>query len=100
LSNLQTEKLTEKEIKTQIDGLDLDWQVTSNNELKRVFEFKGFYKTMGFVNSIAWIAQKEMHHPDLEISYNKCTVKYTTHDSGGLTSKDFNCIKQIEALLK
>lgn len=99
MSSSTIEKLSNEAVLQNLKSLKLDWELTPNQELRKVFEFKGFYKTMGFVNAIAWIAQKEMHHPDLEVSFNKCVVKYTTHDSGGVTEKDFDCVRQIEALL-
>ena len=37
--------------------------------------FKNFYKTMAFVNAIAWIANQENHHPDIEVGYNYCVIK-------------------------
>jgi 4a-hydroxytetrahydrobiopterin dehydratase len=50
------------------------------------------------VNASAWISHREDHHPDLEVGYNKCTVRYFTHDVGGLTRNDFICAAKIDAL--
>ena len=66
--------------------------------LKEV-DFKGFYKTMGFVNAVAWIANQELHHPDLQVSYNKCIVTFTTHAVEGLTENDFICAAKVDKLL-
>jgi 4a-hydroxytetrahydrobiopterin dehydratase len=63
------------------------------------FEFKNFGQTMGFVNAVAWIAQQQGHHPDLEVSYRSCRVSYTTHAIGGLSENDFICAARVEALL-
>src|SRR5688572_12231012 len=68
------------------------WQVNPDHTvISRRFEFKGFYKTMAFVNAIAWIANQENHHPDMEVGYNYCLVKFTTHAIHGLTKNDFIC---------
>jgi len=67
-------------------------------EISRTFEFKNYYKTMAFVNALAWIAHQEDHHPDLEVSYNKCRVRYTTHAVKGLTENDLICAAKIDAL--
>lgn len=76
-----------------------NWEVNSENTMiKKHFTFKGFYKTMSFVNAIAWIANQENHHPDLEIGYNYCTVKYTTHAIKGLSENDFICAAKIDNL--
>jgi 4a-hydroxytetrahydrobiopterin dehydratase len=75
------------------------WQVDQQSKMiSRRFEFKGFYKTMSFVNAIAWIANQEGHHPDLEVGYNYCLVKFTTHAVNGLTQNDFICAAKIDAL--
>jgi 4a-hydroxytetrahydrobiopterin dehydratase len=75
------------------------WQVSSDQKfISRRFEFKGFYKTMAFVNAIAWIANQENHHPDLEVGYNYCLVKLTTHAINGLSKNDFICAAKIDRL--
>ena len=66
--------------------------------LQKEFTFKGYLKTIGFVNAVAWIANKENHHPDLEVSFNRCLVKLTTHDAGGLSDLDFVVAKAIDEL--
>jgi len=73
--------------------LSLDQKTISKRYL-----FKGFYKTMAFVNAIAWIANQENHHPDLQIGYNYCVVQFTTHAIDGLTKNDFICAAKIDAL--
>ena len=76
------------------------WQPNENyTGIEKNFCFKGYYKTIAFVNAIAWIAQAEGHHPDLEVSYNCCKVKFTTHAVNGLTENDFICAAKIDALM-
>jgi 4a-hydroxytetrahydrobiopterin dehydratase len=76
-----------------------DWQYNENqNCIYKTFQFKGFYKTMAFVNAVAWIAQQEGHHPDMQISYNRATIAYQTHEAKGITENDFICAEKIEAL--
>lgn len=83
---------------SQIPG----WTVSKDGKkLTRRYTFKGFYKTMAFVNAVAWIANQENHHPDLEVGYNYCVINYTTHAVNGLTQNDFICaakINQLEAV--
>ena len=66
--------------------------------LYKKFAFNNYYETMAFVNAIAIFAHNEDHHPDLEVSYNVCTVKYSTHSVGGLSENDFICAAKIEAM--
>jgi len=99
-SPTKSERLSKEQVESELLKLKMGWTLSEDGkEIIRAFEFNGFYKTMGFVNSIAWIAQKERHHPDMEVSFNKCIVHYTTHDANGLTANDFKCAMQIEALL-
>lgn len=77
------------------------WSVSADKKkITREFNFKGYYKTIAFVNSIAWIANQEGHHPDLEVSFNKCIVHYTTHAIDGLTDNDFICAAKIDKLIE
>ena len=62
----------------------------------RTFKFEGFLKSVDFVNRIARKAQKMNHHPDIEIRFNKVTLKLTTHDDGGITKKDFSLAQQCD----
>lgn len=73
------------------------WEKTGG-EIRKTFNFKNFYETMAFVNAVAWIAHREDHHPDLEVSYNRCTVLYSTHAIGGLSENDFICAAKVQAL--
>ena len=62
----------------------------------RTFTFAGFLESIDFVNRIARKAEKSRHHPDINIRYNKVTLKLTTHDEGGLTEKDFTLARQCD----
>ena len=63
----------------------------------KVYEFDDFYQTMAFVNAVAYIAHREDHHPELQVSYNRCAVTYSTHAIGGLSENDFICAAKVEA---
>lgn len=67
--------------------------------IAKIFHFPDYYRTMAFVNAVAWLAHREDHHPDLEVSYNRCRVFFSTHDTGGLSENDFICAAKVEALL-
>jgi 4a-hydroxytetrahydrobiopterin dehydratase len=76
------------------------WALAADGKtIGRRFEFKGFYRTMAFINALAWIAHAEDHHPDFAAGYNYCEVNYTTHAIGGLSENDFICAARINALL-
>ena len=73
------------------------WEL-KGRAIEKVFAFKDYYQTMAFVNATAWVSHAENHHPDLEVGYNRCLVRYTTHAIGGLSENDLICAAKIEAL--
>jgi 4a-hydroxytetrahydrobiopterin dehydratase len=81
---------------SEVPGFELD---SSATHISRSFGFKNFHETMAFVNAVAYIAHREDHHPDLEVSYKTCRVTFSTHDVGGLSENDFICAAKINALL-
>lgn len=74
----------------------------ADGKIQRTYSFKNFYETVGFVNAVAFIANREDHHPDLEVGYNRCVVKFNTHSvnggKGGISENDFICAAKINAL--
>lgn len=76
-----------------------DWHlVADSGEIRKEFRFADYFHTMAFVNAIASIAHREDHHPDLGVHYNRCLVRYSTHDVGGLSLNDFICAAKVEDL--
>lgn len=79
--------------------LNSAWTIDSETKsITRRFEFKGFQKTIGFVNALAWVVNQENHHPDLKVGYNYCEVTFTTHAIDGLSENDFICAAKIDSL--
>ena len=66
--------------------------------IKRQYAFADFKDAMFFVNTVAGLAEKAGHHPDITINYNRVTLSLSTHDAGGLTRKDFDLAMRIEAV--
>lgn len=91
--------LNENEAKNMIQKV-LGWTLIDDaTAIHREFKFKGFNKTMGFVNAVAWIANQEGHHPDMEVGYNYCHITFTTHAIKGLSENDFICASKVNDLL-
>ena len=88
--------LTSDQIKKGLSQLS-GWKL-AGKEIKNTFEFKDFVRAMGFVQSVALLAEKANHHPDIDIRWNKVTLALSTHSAGGLTEKDFNLAKAIDGL--
>lgn len=66
--------------------------------LVRTFDRHTFDGAVAFVNAIAPLANRADHHPDLDIRYRHVTVRLTTHDANGLTTRDVNLAREISAL--
>jgi 4a-hydroxytetrahydrobiopterin dehydratase len=66
--------------------------------IEREFRFRDYYETIAFVNSVAGIVHREDHHPDLEVGYNRCRVRFSTHSVKGLSENDFICAARLNAL--
>ena len=86
--------LTAKQVSLHLKAVP-DWSKRARTIL-RTFEFKGFLEGIDFVNRVARKAQKANHHPDIDIHFNKVTLKLTTHDEGGITEKDFSLARQCD----
>lgn len=67
--------------------------------IEKTFTFANYDETMAFVNAVAFIANRQDHHPELAVLYGKCTVRFNTHDVTGLSDTDFECAAQVDALL-
>ena len=67
-------------------------------EITKTIEHKDFVHAMGFVNTVALLAEKANHHPDIDIRWNSVTLTLSTHSEGGLTEKDFALARSIDAL--
>lgn len=90
LSRAEAEKLLR-----EIPG----WAISDDaKEISRVYKFGNYYETLAFVNAQAWVVHREDHHPDLEVGYNRCQVRFSTHSVHGLSENDFICAAKINAL--
>jgi len=70
------------------------WERTGG-ELARTYRFKDFREALAFVNRVGDLAERAGHHPDIDIRYNAVKLTLSTHDAGGLTSKDFDLARAI-----
>ena len=95
--------LSATEIVTQLTQLNGDaaqgWKLI-DGALEKTYTFTNFHETMAFVNALAWVAHREDHHPDLALGYSRCSVRFNTHDVGGISVSDFHCAGAVDALQK
>jgi len=86
-------KLSSAEITERLKATP-DWRL-ENGALTRSFSFSDFLEAMSFVNSVAAIAERAGHHPDIDIRYNKVNLALSSHDAGGITERDFSLAAEI-----
>ncbi|MBD1845252.1 4a-hydroxytetrahydrobiopterin dehydratase [Cyanobacteria bacterium FACHB-63] len=82
----------ETELK-QLDG----WTI-QNGKLHREFKFPSFVEAFGFMSSLALVSEALGHHPEWFNVYNRVTIDLTTHDAGGITSKDLEWARRANQL--
>ena len=76
-----------------------EWRLAEDTKsIASEWKFRNFFHTMSFVNAVAHIANTQDHHPDLEVGYSYCRIRYNTHAIGGLSENDFICAAKIDAL--
>lgn len=94
-----TPPLSSEDISALAKNIDSQWSVaTDKTSINRECKFSNYYQTIAFVNSIAWVAHAQDHHPTLVVEYNRCIVTYSTHSISGLSENDFICAAKIDTL--
>lgn len=91
---MERKKLSDEEIETSL--LDLDEWEAENDNLKKHFEFENFAAALVFVNKVGTIAERLDHHPDILLGWGYAEFFITTHDTGGITARDFELARAIE----
>jgi 4a-hydroxytetrahydrobiopterin dehydratase len=89
-------KLTDAELQTWLSKHP-GWTLETGM-IRRTFIFPDFRGSMAFVNRVADAAEKADHHPDVDIRYAKVTLALSTHDAGGLTSRDTGLAEKVDGL--
>ena len=87
-------KLTTSQIENQISDLS-GWTV-QDEKLHKQYQFNSFVEAFGFMSSVALVAESMNHHPDWSNVYNRVTIDLNTHDSGGISSLDFDFAKRAD----
>jgi 4a-hydroxytetrahydrobiopterin dehydratase len=75
----------------------LDWERVDAELVKEV-TLKDFAAALAWVNQVGALAEDRNHHPDIAISWNKVSLRLSTHSAGGLTALDLDLAAAIDAL--
>ena len=92
------DKMTDAQVQEAVKGVP-EWSETGG-AIQRTFQFKDFVEAMKFVNRVAEQAEADQHHPDILVRWNKVTLTLSTHDAGGITSKDFALAAKTDGFAK
>ncbi|HEX9037149.1 MAG TPA: 4a-hydroxytetrahydrobiopterin dehydratase [Ktedonobacterales bacterium] len=91
-------KLTVGEISAELHTLP-GW-TREGDALVKTFHFPTFPAGIAFVDRVALVAEELGHHPDITINYSRVTMRLSTHDQGGVTTKDVTLAQRIEVAAK
>lgn len=88
-------RLDEAEVREHLEKLP-GWE-RAGDAIRREYAFAGFPAAIAFVNRVAELAEAANHHPDIDVRYDHVVLTLTSHDSGGLTERDFGLAARIDA---
>jgi 4a-hydroxytetrahydrobiopterin dehydratase len=90
-------RLTDEQITEQLGRLE-GW-TREGNAIRKLYTLGGFPDAVAFVTRLGFDAEAADHHPDITINYKRVTLVFSTHSEGGLTQKDFDGARKVDALV-
>ena len=90
-------RLTENEIQAELQKLK-GW-TREGDAIRKQYTLGGFPDAIAFVARLGFDAEAADHHPDIQINYKRVTLTFSTHSEGGLTQKDFDGARKVDALV-
>jgi 4a-hydroxytetrahydrobiopterin dehydratase len=92
-----SELLDDAAIDQGIAGLT-DWR-RDGDALVRTVELDDFPQAIEVVDRVAEIAERDNHHPDIDIRWRTLTFRCSTHSAGGITAKDLTLAGDIDSTI-
>jgi len=90
-------RLTATEITERLESVN-NWE-QDGDVIRKTFKLPSFPAAIAFVTQVGFLAEAAAHHPDIDIRYNQVRLALTTHDAGGLSSKDFDLAAAIDEIM-
>ena len=90
-------KLDDAAIQKALAGVP-EWR-REGDAIRRLFTLGSFPDAIAFVTRLAFDAEAADHHPDIVINFKRVTLTFSTHSEGGLTQKDFDGARKVDALV-
>lgn len=76
------------------------WEVVDDRKLRKPYKFPNFATALEFVNGVGALAEREGHHPDIQLSWGRVVIEIWTHSIGGLSRSDFVLAAKLDELGK
>jgi 4a-hydroxytetrahydrobiopterin dehydratase len=93
------QKIAPEQIASLLTGLpQWRYQPELGGSITRDFKFIDFNEAFGFMARVALLAEQHNHHPEWSNVYNRLSITLTTHDAGGLSSRDLDLAQRIDNL--
>jgi 4a-hydroxytetrahydrobiopterin dehydratase len=92
------QRLTGEAQRTALGTLNGWSLVAGRDAIEKTFKFKDFNEAFGFMARVALVAEKMDHHPEWRNVWNTVEVTLSTHDAGGLTQRDVDLAKGMDAI--
>lgn len=73
--------------------------VAGREAIAKTFTFKDFSEAFGFMTRAALAAEKNDHHPEWRNVYKTVEVVLTTHDAGGVTTRDIDLAEAMNKIV-
>ncbi|WP_423605902.1 4a-hydroxytetrahydrobiopterin dehydratase [Sphingomonas sp. MS122] len=94
------EQLSQAEREDALEGLP-EWDYQEGRDaITRRFTFDDFSQAFAFMTQVALLAEKADHHPEWSNVWNRVDILLTTHDAGGLSGRDIDMARAIDALVE
>jgi 4a-hydroxytetrahydrobiopterin dehydratase len=90
-------KLLQEQIALNLSKIP-GWSSEGSHYIERTITFADFRQALAFVNQVGEFAEAANHHPDIDIRYNKITIRLSTHEENGLTGKDFALAQKLNSI--
>jgi 4a-hydroxytetrahydrobiopterin dehydratase len=95
---IMAERLSAEARTAALQGLSGWSEVAGREAISRSFTFKDFNEAFGFMSRVALVAEKSDHHPEWRNVYRTVEVVLATHDAGGVTARDIDLAKAMNAI--
>lgn len=96
--HLRGSSLSEADITAQLTVLD-GWK-RDGQTIAKDYAFADFRATIAFVNAVAEMVEREDHHPEMVVGYNRCKLRFDTHSVDGISDNDFICAAKADAIFQ